>query len=83
MLDTGLSVIMIVIINAGNVFMEAMYKATLQGDASLGDFLFKAFAMESGVEETAVDAFLANPNVNWRNTSDVWGLMDLSELSSQ
>lgn len=72
--------IMIVVVNAGNVFMEAMYKATLQGDASLGDFLFKAFAMESGVTESAVDAFLANPNCDWRDTSDVWGLMDLSEF---
>lgn len=72
--------IMIVVVNAGNVFMEAMYKATLQGDASLGDFLFKAFAMESGVSESAVDAFLANPNLDWRNTSDVWELMDLSEF---
>ena len=72
--------IMIVVVNAGNIFMEAMYKATLQGDASLGDFLFKAFAMESGVSPTDVDAFLANPERNWRNTSDVWELMDLSEF---
>ena len=72
--------IMIVVVNAGNVFMEAMYKATLQGQASLGDFLFKAFAMESGVAESEVDAFLANPNLDWRNTWDVWELMDLSEF---
>ena len=72
--------IMIVVVNAGNIFMEAMYKATLQGDASMGDFLFKAFAMESGVKESAVDAFLASPNHDWRNTSDVWTLMDLSEF---
>ncbi len=72
--------IMIVVVNAGNIFMDAMYNATLQGDASLGDFLFKAFAMESGVSERAVDEFLANPNLDWRNTSDVWGLMDLSEF---
>lgn len=72
--------IMIVVVNAGNIFMDAMYNATLQGDASLGDFLFKAFAMESGVSESAVDEFLANPNLDWRNTSDVWGLMDLSEF---
>ena len=72
--------IMIVVINAGNIFMDAMYNATIQGNASLGDFLFKAFAMESGVDEKAVDAFLANPNLNWRNTSDVWDLMDLSEF---
>jgi hypothetical protein len=60
--------------------MGAMYTATLQGAASLGDFLFKAFAMESGVSESAVDAFLASPQLDWRNTSDVWGLMDLSEF---
>ena len=72
--------IMIVIVNAGNIFMEAMYKATLQGDYSLGDFLFKAFAMESGVAESKVDAFLASPDLDWRNTADVWGLMDLSEF---
>ena len=72
--------IMIVLINAGNVFMEAMYKATLQGDASLGDFLFKAFAMESGVSEEKIDAFLASNVLDWRNTSDVWNLMDLSEF---
>jgi hypothetical protein len=72
--------IMIVLVNAGNVFMKAMYDATLQGQMSLGDFLFKAFAMESGVAESAVDAFLANPNADWRDTSDVWMLMDLSEF---
>ena len=72
--------IMIVVINAGNIFMEAMYSATLQGNASLGDFLFKAFAMESGVSESAVDAFLANPARDWRNTSDVWDLMDLADF---
>ena len=72
--------IMIVVIGAGNIFMDAMYKATLQGGASLGDFLFKAFAMESGVSESSVDAFLANPDLDWRNTSDVWELMDLSEF---
>ena len=72
--------IMIVIVNAGNIFMEAMYKATLQGDYSLGDFLFKAFAMESGVAESKVDAFLASPDLDWRNTADVWSLMDLSEF---
>ena len=72
--------IMRVVVNAGNIFMNAMYKATLQGGSSLGDFLFKAFAMESGVAETAVDKFLADPNLDWRNTSDVWGLMDLSEF---
>ena len=72
--------IMIVVINAGNIFMKAMYDATLQGQMSLGDFLFKAFAMESGVSESAVDAFLANPNMDWRDTGDVWDLMDLSEF---
>ena len=78
--------IMIVIINAGNIFMKAMYEATLQGYSSLGDFLFKAFAMESmknmGVQdvEAAVDAFLANPSLDWRSTSDVWRLMDISEF---
>ena len=72
--------IMIVVVNAGNIFMQAMYEATLQGQMSLGDFLFKAFAMESGVLERDVDAFLANPNYDWRNTSDVWMLMDLSEF---
>lgn len=72
--------IMIVIVNAGNIFMKAMYDATLQGSSSLGDFLFKAFAMESGVNESSIDAFLANPNADWRNTSDVWMLMDLSNF---
>ena len=72
--------IMIVVINAGNVFMEAMYKATLQGGSSLGDFLFKAFALESGVAEEEIDAFLASNVLDWRNTSDVWNLMDLSEF---
>jgi hypothetical protein len=72
--------IMIVIVNAGNIFMKAMYDATLQGSSSLGDFLFKAFAMESGVNESSIDAFLANPNTDWRNTSDVWMLMDLSNF---
>ncbi|MBO5737228.1 MAG: hypothetical protein J6S04_05425 [Clostridia bacterium] len=78
--------IMIVVMNAGNIFMKAMYDATMQGQNSLGDFLFKAFAMESmknmGImdAEVKVDAFLADPNLDWRNTFDVWKLMDLSEF---
>lgn len=72
--------IMVVVINAGNVFMNAMYNATLQGNASLGDFLFKAFAMESGVSEAKIDAFLADPNLDWRVTAHVWKIMDLSEF---
>lgn len=73
--------IMIVVVNAGNIFMKAMYEATLQGQGvTLGDFLFKAFAMESGVAETKIDEFLANPACDWRNTSDVSKLMDLSEF---
>lgn len=78
--------IMIVVVNAGNIFMKAMYEATLQGYSSLGDFLFKAFAMESmknmGIEnvEQAVDAFLADPSLDWRSTYDVWRLMDVSEF---
>ena len=73
--------IMIVVVNAGNIFMKAMYEATLQGQGvTLGDFLFKAFAMESGVAESKIDEFLANPACDWRNTWDVWELMDLSEF---
>ena len=69
--------IMLVVVNAGNIFMNALYEATTQDAASLGDFLF---AMESGVLESEIDAFLANPNTDWRSTWDVWGLMDLSEF---
>ncbi len=72
--------IMIVVVGAGNVFMNAMYEATIQGNASLGDFLFKAFAMESGVAEADVDVFLADPNLDWRSVYDVWTLMDVSEF---
>ena len=73
--------IMIVIINAGNIFMKAMYEATLQGQDSLGDFLFKAFVMESGVEEYRVDEFLLDSGRDWRDTDDVWWLMgDLSRF---
>ena len=72
--------IMIVVVNVGNIFMNAMYQATVQGQASLGDFLFKAFAMESGVLESEVDAFLADPNYSWKDTSDVWTLMDLGDF---
>ena len=72
--------IMIVVINAGNIFMNAMYQATTQSNNSRGDFLFKAFALESGVQENKIDEFLADPNLDWRNTSHVWSLMDLSEF---
>ena len=71
--------IMIIVINAGNIFMKAMYDATIQGEASLGDFLFKAFAMESGVPELKVNEFFENGG-DWRNTSEVWRLMDLAEF---
>lgn len=72
--------IMIVVVNAGNVFMNAMYQATMQGGNSLGDFLFKSFAIESGASETAIDEFLANPDLDWRVTAHVWTIMDLSNF---
>ena len=72
--------IMYVVVNAGNIFMNAMYEATLQGYSSLGDFLFKAFAMESGVPEVDIDKFLADPAKDWRDTGDVWTLMDLGDF---
>ena len=71
--------IMVVVVNAGNIFMNAMYEATVQGSTSLGDFLFKAFAMESGVPELKVNKFFEDGG-NWRNTSEVWLLMDLAEF---
>lgn len=72
--------IMIVLVNAGNIFMRAMYDATMQGHESLGDFLFKAFALESSstLTPTDVDDFLKH--YDWRVTSDVWTLIDLSEF---
>lgn len=82
--------IMIIVVNAGNIFMNAMYEATTEGFDSLGDFLFKAFAMESmkhleGMDpaevENLVDAFLHDKTMDWRRTSDVWMLVrDLSEF---
>ena len=74
--------IMIVVVNAGNVFMKAMYEATTQGYDSLGEFLFKMFALESGkgsgLTEEEINLFL--DRYDWRVTSHVWELIDLSEF---
>lgn len=71
--------IMFICIGAGNIFMKAIYESTLQGRGGIGDFLFQAFAMESGVSKTAVDKFFEE-GLSWKNTSDVWKLMDLQKF---
>lgn len=64
----------------GNTIMMAMYQATTTGSASIGCFLFGAFAQDGGMSSTAIEQF-TNGTLDYNNTEKVWEHMDLSNFS--
>lgn len=72
--------IMLATIWVGNTIMMAMYKATSNGSASIGTFLFGAFARDGGMDTNSVNQFL-NGILDYNSTSQVAQRMDLSNFS--
>lgn len=78
--------IMIVLINLLNIFMIALYKATLTGSNSIGSFMFMAFA--NGAEKTGVnmndfistDSF-GNLIADYRDIAAVRSYIELSDFN--
>lgn len=72
--------IMLATIWVGNTIMMAMYKATSNGSASIGNFMFGAFAQDGGMSQGNVDMFL-NGVLDYNNTDQVSQCMELSNFS--
>ncbi len=73
--------LMIVIINLLNVFMIALYKATLSGNTTLGDFMFVSFAQDSDYQ-AANELVNQFPNQQiWLNTDTVKTYIDVKEYN--
>lgn len=73
--------LMIVIVNLLNVFMIALYKATLSGNTTLGDFMFVSFAQDSDYQ--AANQLVSQfPNQQiWLNTDTVKTYIDVTEYN--
>lgn len=73
--------IMIVVINLLNVFMIALYKATLSGNTSLGDFMFVSFAQDTDFA-SANSLVQAYPEQQiWMDVSTVRGAINIEEYN--
>ena len=71
--------IMIAFMSLGNVFVKALYSATIQSASSPGAFLFCAFAQDGGMSPEYIDLF-RNGDLSYASTSEVSKYMDLSEF---
>lgn len=72
--------IMMATIWIGNTIMMAMYNATVNGSASVGNFLFGAFAQDGGMDSATVEQFL-NGVLDYTNITVVSEHMTLSNFS--
>lgn len=71
--------IMIIGVWVANVFMQALYKATLSGSSSLGSFLFTAFGDEAWYNKVDAALFI-NGTLDYTNTSVVTQYMNLENF---
>lgn len=71
--------VMIAFMSIGNVFVTALYKATLQTASTPGTFLFCAFAQDGGMPIEFVDEF-RNGDLSYYDTAAVSQYMSLSEF---
>lgn len=72
--------IMLATIWIGNTIMMAMYNATISDSASVGSFLFGAFAKNGGMDSATIEQFLSGVK-DYTNASVVAECMDLSNFS--
>ena len=71
--------VMIAFMMIGNIFLTAIYSATMQASATPGTFLFCAFAEDGGMPAETVELF-RNGTYDYRNVEEVWACMDLSNF---
>ena len=71
--------VMIAFMMIGNIFLTAIYSATMQASATPGTFLFCAFAEDGGMPAEMVELF-RNGTYDYRNAEEVWACMDLSNF---
>ena len=71
--------VMIAFMMIGNIFLTAIYSATMQASATPGTFLFCAFAEDGGMPAEMVELF-RNGTYDYRKTAEVWACMDLSNF---
>ncbi len=71
--------IMIIGVWVANVFMQALYKATLTGSSSLGSFLFTAFGDDAFFNKNDAALFI-NGTLDYTNTDVVLEYMNLENF---
>ena len=71
--------LMLAFMMLGNIFVKALYSATVQSAATPGTFLFCSFAQDGGMSAEAVELFRRG-DLNYAVTSDVSGKMILSNF---
>ncbi len=71
--------IMIIGVWVANVFMQALYKATLTGSSSLGSFLFTAFGDDAFFNKNDAALFI-NGTLDYTNTDVVLNYMNLENF---
>ena len=71
--------VMIAFMMIGNIFLTAIYSATMQASATPGTFLFCAFAEDGGMPAEMVELF-RNGTYDYRNAEEVRACMDLSNF---
>ena len=72
-------VVVIAFMSIGNVFVNALYQATLQSAASPGAFLFSAFAVDGGMDPKYADLFKTG-ELDYTSASVVSTYMNLSDF---
>jgi hypothetical protein len=63
----------------GNLFVTAIYNATIQASSTPGTFLFCAFAEDGGMPDELVEKFRTGI-YDYINEDEVWACMDLSDF---
>ena len=63
----------------GNLFVTAIYNATIQASSTPGTFLFCAFAEDGGMPAELVEKFRTGI-YDYINEDEVWACMDLSDF---
>ena len=71
--------IMVAFMSLGNIFVNALYAATIQNAATPGAFLFSMFAADGGMNAEVVEMFRTG-ELDYTSTAVVGMYMDLSEF---
>lgn len=72
-------VVILAFMTLGNIFVRALYDATMQGASNPGTFLFAAFAGDGGMNPDYVELFRTS-ELDYANTDVVKTYMDISNF---